>query len=460
MTMPQSTATGIAEPAPSLLPPDLAGVEADSPSASARQHVWRTRFWRILAVLLALQIAGSAAQPWRTLFRQEVTAATRGWGFDLLRWEIDAVGEKAGQIWSQPAAALDEAQASNTVEAYLARARDVRRLEDEAAALLANGNGTNESALAQALADASALRDVQGEQRPIAESVVQAQIAQALVDAGFEVGERPMPPVLFTFTESPRKLVISPRSRITTLESRILNPGMPLDAIEAAEAQIEGDGDVSAYIAETGGMGAFPTMVVDDASLPWILSTVAHEWVHTYLSFFKLGFNYGVTPENTTINETVADIVGDEIGLQALRRFYPHVPEPKTPDLEASEEVVRYPWVDAPFDYRAEMRETRRVADQLLRAGRVEDAERYMEVRRLLFVENGYHLRKLNQAWFAFHGSYGTGPAADVSSPDAIAPKVQRLRELTPDLRTFVHAVRGVVDADGLDRVLAEWEQK
>ena len=74
-----------------------------------------------------------------------------------------------------------------------------------------------------------------------------------------------------------------------------------------------------------GGLGAYPTIVIDQAPLEWILSTVAHEWVHNYLSFFPLGFNYGTSGENTILNETVADIVGEEIGAAVLRERYPDV---------------------------------------------------------------------------------------------------------------------------------------
>ena len=74
-----------------------------------------------------------------------------------------------------------------------------------------------------------------------------------------------------------------------------------------------------------------------------------------------------------------------------------------------------------------------------MKYGRVRDAEEYMEIRRILFRENGYPIRKLNQAYFAFHGSYGTGAAA--TSP--IGPKLERLRSLTPDLRTFSRSCVG-----------------
>jgi hypothetical protein len=297
------------------------------------------------------------------------------------------------------------------------------------------------------------LRALQENERPIAEAAIEDQIGTLLREMGIGMAGKVMPPVVFSFTESPKKLVVSPRSRIVTRDSMILNPAIPLDATDAAESSIEGSGgDLSAYITPTGGMGAFPTMVVEEASLAWILSTVAHEWVHTYLALFPLGFNYGIDQENTTINETVADLVGDEVGMMALERYYPDLAPKPDPVLAAGEPAP------PAFDFRKEMAETRQTVDKFLRYGRVEDAERYMEVRRLLFVENGYNLRKLNQAYFAFHGSYGTSAAADVSSPDALGPRVELLRTLTGDAVAFLRTIRGITDRAGLERLIAEWQ--
>jgi len=105
------------------------------------------------------------------------------------------------------------------------------------------------------------------------------------------------------------------------------------------------------------------------------------------------------------------------------------------------------------FDFDAEMRRTRLHVDELLAAGKIEEAETYMEARRQIFVQNGYPLRKLNQAYFAFHGSYATGAA----STDPIGPKLQELRRLTPDLSVFVAAVREIAQPSDLDRLLNEW---
>ena len=59
-------------------------------------------------------------------------------------------------------------------------------------------------------------------------------------------------------------------------------------------------------------------------------------------------------------------------------------------------------------------------ADQLLARGEVEDAEAYMEQERQALVAQGYAFRRLNQAYFAFHGNYAEGPAASTEIPDSL----------------------------------------
>jgi hypothetical protein len=90
----------------------------------------------------------------------------------------------------------------------------------------------------------------------------------------------------------------------------------------------------------------------------------------------------------------------------------------------------------------------------LLSQGRVSDAEAYMESERQALVAAGYNLRRLNQAYFAFHGSYATGPA----SVDPIGPWMRQLRAQSGSLKAFVDEVARMrrlddllqaVDADG-----------
>jgi hypothetical protein len=244
--------------------------------------------------------------------------------------------------------------------------------------------------------------------------------------------------------------VVSPRERIETLYTRMLAADIDLSTRVAIEDQIETEFGYSAYVTLIGGLGAYPSIVVDRAGLEWILSTVAHEWVHNYLTLFPLGINYFASGDMTTINETVAEIVGNELGSAVLRRVYPEFAPP--PVVAQEEEVDDSPALREPptFDFVVEMRQTRLVVDELLALGFVEAAEQYMEMRRQTFVENGYPLRVLNQAYFAFHGSYGTGAAS--TSP--IGPKLQQLRAQSGSLQSFLETVRWFTSADDLDQLL------
>ena len=86
------------------------------------------------------------------------------------------------------------------------------------------------------------------------------------------------------------------------------------------------------------------------------------------------------------------------------------------------------------------MRATRLRVDSLLAEGKIEEAETYMEDRRLVFVENGYHLRKINQAYFAFAGTYAEQP----QSSDPVGEGMRRLRSAAPDLTAFISTVSAV----------------
>jgi hypothetical protein len=293
------------------------------------------------------------------------------------------------------------------------------------------------------------LQEQQALVRPAVEQIIEGQVAAVLAAEQLGAGLKPFPPVWFTFTEPPRKLVVSPRDRIATTYYAMLQPALPPDQREQIETAILQQHDLSAYVTAIGGLGAYPTIVVDQAPLPWVLSTVAHEWVHNYLTLFPLGINYATSPELTTINETVAEIAGDELGALALATFYPELVR-EFPGKDQPATSPNAAQAEPPFDYRREMRHTREVVDLFLKNGRVADAEEYMQIRRQLFEENGYMLRKLNQAYFAFHGSYGTGAAA--TSP--IGPKLEHLRALSPDLQGFLETVRWFTSEADLDAAL------
>lgn len=404
----------------------------------------------LLLLTVALTLSGGSAVPATEVRQRGMTMIVAGWGFDLLSWEAEAVAEKLRALLNQPAYGLTHAESVTLVQAYLARAQKMSELEREISRIFSENNHQATPAVQQRQQQIEELRLLQQQNRPAVEQILEGQIAYELQQAGLEWANRAFPPVQFTFVEPPRKLVVSPRDKITTIYSQMLDAAMSIDEIERREAAYREAYDASAYITNIGGLGAFPTMVVDRASLSWILSTVAHEWCHNYLTLFPLGINYLTNADLITINETVAEIVGNEIGDRALRTFYPDQVPPPVTEQPISQPTANEP---PPFDFGAEMRETRIRVDGLLAAGQVKAAERYMEARRLFFIAHGYPLRVLNQAYFAFHGSYGTSPAS--TSP--IGPKLESLRALTPDLQTFLQAVRGITSVEELDQVLAQW---
>ena len=135
-----------------------------------------------------------------------------------------------------------------------------------------------------------------------------------------------------------------------------------------------------------------------------------------------------------TINETVAGMAGKELGQAVIARYYPDFlpPPPRLHPhllLLALSQHRSQPWKPPAFDYRAEMHTTRLAVDSLLAEGKIEEAETYMELRRRVFWENGYHIRKLNQAYFAFHGAYADQPGgAAGAAEDPVGEAVRTLR--------------------------------
>ena len=139
------------------------------------------------------------------------------------------------------------------------------------------------------------------------------------------------------------------------------------------------EGDYSALVVDTGGVATFPAVVGASANVQYTLRTVAHEWFHHYLVFYPLGRNYWSSGEMVTINETVANIAGDEVGNAAYERYYMEdTPQPPPPTPEPGASPTPAP--DPPaFSFNREMRETRLEADRLLAEGEIEEAESYME---------------------------------------------------------------------------------
>ena len=221
---------------------------------------------------------------------------------------------------------------------------------------------------------------------------------------------------------------------------------MVLEEWIGLEKSVESSMDVSALVVRVGGVGVYPTMIQESTSIVWVSEVIVHEWVHNYLSLRPLGLRYFENAELRTMNETTANIVGKEIGIKVLERFYPDLVPP--PAVEAPTTPPPAPEQPAAFDFRAEMHLTRVTVDEMLASGQIEEAEAYMEERRQVFWENGYHIRRLNQAYFAFHGAYADQPGG-AAGEDPVGAAVRelwaRVQKPVEFLRIYYRADRYVL---------------
>ncbi len=255
------------------------------------------------------------------------------------------------------------------------------------------------------------------------------------------------PPVDFEFEDPPYVLIISPRERIEETKATLLRNDLSLDEAQRLESDAEAKSDnVSALVVPTGGIGAYPAIVEPSESYLDALQIASHEWTHGYLYFHPLGARYFENDTLRTINETVADIVGHEMG-SLVAAAYPL--ETVTP--APSPAPTSQPTPDS-VDVDQVLRQLRLNVDSLLAQGKVTDAESLMEQTRQFLAAHGHYYRKINQAFFAFYGLYGTTGAS--SSP--IGPKLEELRQKSASLGDFVRAAETITSAADLDRLLAE----
>lgn len=364
--------------------------------------------------------------------------------FDYLRWEVEAIAAKAAQTLWGAHPYMDELERTVYVKSYFADLSAVQGIEQQINAIYADPTIADPAATA---ADLIGERDQRRadlrHRQPVAEAILEGQVAAVLVEEGFGIAGQLFPPIAMHFSEVPNVLIVSPRDAIRFEISISLNP-LTTEEKEALEAQIDKARDLSSLIVPIGGMALYPAMIVETSNLSWAVETFAHEWIHHYLYFYPLGLSYDFAGEARIINETAADIFGKEIGRRVMERYYPQA---ETRAIRAENHAQP----QAPlFDFSSEMHETRVTVDELLAAGKVDEAEAYMQERQAFFYENGYYFRKLNQAFFAFYGGYQAGALGGVGGADPIGDAVRDVREASASLHDFIVAMRGITTRDEL----------
>ncbi len=402
---------------------------------------WLTRLSDYLALTLFMLLTLSSSTVNLTKPADKVHILASDYAFDLASWMVDAAWLKMNQSAMAAPRYFAQPTQHDLVREYLQLVEDLQQTEYEINLLYADPSQNDpDAASADLRATLNTLTRRQKALAPLAEAVLEMQVTVILDEIGLTVGGQPIPWVLYHTTPLPQNLVVSSRNLIQQETSYILQPGLTTEQAVALEAKIDAKMNVSSLVVQIGGLAAYPTMIMRTTALNWLSNTIAHEWIHLYLGQRPLGMNYDRTPQLRTMNETTASIAGDEIGRIVIERYYPELARRYRNHLQLAAlgaGPIPPGSYRQPFDFRAEMHKTRVRADELLAAGQIDEAEAYMEARRAIFWENGYAIRKLNQAYFAFHGAYADVPGG-AAGEDPVGPAVRQLRAESASLRDFL----------------------
>jgi len=408
--------------------------------------------WRLAGgAVLALVVVVSSVMGSDLLMKKSVWDDIAGThSLNIVQWEFENLFDKwafrADQIFRPDR--LSEIEKSQAVHDYLSLAQEIESFE-----VIITREKTEYTTSTKDIESMekrlSSLKKERSQLEPQVEEIIEAQISAILADeclsVTLDLGEKAeiiFPPLDFEFEQRPNLLIVSARDKIETIDTSLLVSDMSLEEKLEIEEQVDQLG-FSAFVEKVGGVATYPSMIPGINSLENLLSTVAHEWIHHYLFFRPLGQNYWTNYDMTTINETVADIAGTEIGLKVYQRFY----------AQHYDEIVPVNYqAGSDFDFGKEMRNIRITVDQYLADGEIGKAETFMEERRQFLSDNGYYIRKLNQAYFAFHGTYADSP----TSVNPIGRQLRELKSQSSSLEDFLGTVSGLSSYRELLDILGE----
>ena len=382
--------------------------------------------------LLLVYLLGGSCAPSRD-FDARLNLIVKPYRFSIVKWESVAIPHEINQwIFNRYERHDNEAQ---MVTEYFSSTKRIETLKLEIQAINA-GNKQGDSAVLEA--ELNILQEQRMLLENTAEKIIERQIRETLAQQGiFNPIDKyiklkvTFPPVNFTLDKPPYLLVISPRQRIESMREILLQPNLSLEEIVDIETKAD-KLDVSSLVVKLGGVSTYPAFVTNEASLRFAINTATEEWLHQYLVFKPLGFLYlldltGVSRsyDIATINETLAGMVSKEIGSIVREKYYPEYGNDGNQTTESE------------FDFNREMREIRKTVDEYLAQGEIERAEEFMEQKRQYLASMGRYIRKLNQAYFAIHGTYADRP----TSISPIGLELKELRNQSASLKDFLNTV-------------------
>ena len=446
------------------MPPDL--------SPERQKRTWRRSLreasrqaplWFWIFLFFGLFLAGSQVPLQGT--RERIRAYTRPIEFNDVAWMARAWVVKAAFLLLAPERYIPLEAQKEFVLDYLDLVRHLQQKEGELQRAYGDPTLTDREAhIARLQEELGRLRERHRRLAPVMEQIVQAQVTAMLAELDLGYGGAIFPPVLYRESTLPNALVVSPRHVIRQEALITLDPEVPFERQIALEEAVARGLNRSTLVVPIGGLATYPTMVMQTTDLLWLFDVVTHEWIHNYFDTRPLGWAYlKDDPALRTINETAASIGGKEIARRIVARYYPEKlpppPPPPNPKEKPSSPTQAPP--KPTFDFHREMRKTRITVDRLLAEGRIEEAEAYMERRRRVFWEHGYHIRKLNQAYFAFYGAYADVPGGGAAGEDPVGAAVRALWErYRPDIARFLKDIAWVWSFEDLQELLARAQRE
>ena len=415
-----------------------------------------------LLLLLLLPILLSQSSLDLTSSQEQVRKFTRSTEFDYWSWTIDAFLVKFQQASLNLPSYIDQDMQKIVVLDTINTIHQYHQLEAQINQIYTDPEIPNPDNIStpyfDQLEETSKKLDLL---LPIAETIIQNQLSSILAEEGLGYLGQTFPPVLYHITPLPKALITSPRDVIRQDANLSLDPNLSLEEIMNLENNVADSLNVSSLVTDIGGVGTYPTMVMQSSNLTWLIGVVGHEWTHNFLTLRPLGLNYGTSKELRTINETTASISEEELKWAVVERYYPEY-YPAPIEEQQAHVLDETETEEDPFDFPMEMYITRTTTDELLLEGKIEEAETYMEERRLFFYENGYLIRRLNQAYFAFHAAYvnapsdGTEGQTGAAGKDTVGPLVWQLREKSENLPDFLNRISWISSLEGLENLVNE----
>ena len=411
----------------------------------------RLAFWCTLSLVL---LTKASVPPGDRI--ENVRAYTRNIEFDYIRWTINAAFTKVSQASLDIPRFLPEDDQIVLVKDNLSLTGEIRTTEAMIEIIYSDPTIDDPYTAAEEYGSQLVkLKTLQSFLGLLSESILQQQTSQILQDLHIAYGGQPFPPLFYRITPLPYALIVSPLDTIRQDANISLLPDMPLDSRILLEQEVEENLGVSALVVPVGGVGVYPTMVLSTSNLMSLTEIISHEWTHNFLTLRPLGINYFTSDILRTMNETTASISGKEIGLATLTDYYPEFVPPAPSSKPYATYQTHPDELGEPlaFDFRAEMQTTRMTVDQLLAEEKITEAETYMEERRQYLWENGYQIRRLNQAYFAFHGAYADTPGG-AAGDDPVGAAVRLLRAESASLSEFLNKISWISSFERLRAVV------